>query len=73
MHCHRCNNLMFPIALQDWGGGLMKKDSPAWRCFACGEIMDQQIRDNRNRDHGSEEARHNRGARHRINAVALQR
>lgn len=73
MHCHRCNNLMFPIALQDGSGGMMHQEAPAWRCFACGEIVDQLIRENRNRGSEGDEEWRSRGARHRRSAVALLR
>ena len=47
MHCHRCNNLMFPLDLLDEGGGLTSNVAPAWRCFACGDIVDPLISTNR--------------------------
>ena len=47
MHCHRCNSLMFPVDLLDEGGGLTSSVTPAWRCFACGDIVDSLIFANR--------------------------
>lgn len=73
MRCHRCDNMMFPLALQDWGGGLTQQDTPAWRCFACGEIVDQLIRENRNRAGEGEDEWKGRGARHRPSAIAMMR
>ena len=49
MHCHRCQNLMFPLDLLDEGGGLASSVTPAWRCFACGDIIDSVIWANRSR------------------------
>ena len=73
MHCHRCENLMFPVALHDWEGGLVSQDVAAWRCFACGEIVDQLIAENRNR--GGEDTNEWRrgGARRRVNAIGMVR
>ena len=47
MRCHRCDNLMFPVDLLDEGGGLTSNTTPAWRCFACGDIVDHLIFANR--------------------------
>jgi hypothetical protein len=47
MHCDRCNNMMFPVDLLDEGGGLTSSTAPAWRCFACGDIVDPLIFANR--------------------------
>lgn len=73
MHCHRCDNLMFPVALQDWGGGLVSQDVAAWRCFACGEIVDQLIADNRNRERAHTDEWHRRGVRRRANGIGMLR
>lgn len=73
MNCRRCSNLMFPVSLQDWGGGLANKDVEAWRCFACGEIVDQLIAQNRNRVGESAEEWRRGGARRRVNAIGLSR
>ena len=43
MRCHRCHSMMFPVELRDGAGGLMNNEAAAWRCFACGEIVDQLI------------------------------
>jgi hypothetical protein len=51
MPCHRCQSLMFPIDLLDEAGGLTHQDAGAWRCFACGDIMDIVIAGNRDRSH----------------------
>jgi len=42
MNCHRCQGLMCPMDLLDLASN--RHDSPhAWRCIACGEIIDQVI------------------------------
>jgi len=73
MHCQRCDNLMFPTGLQDWGGGHPSHDVEAWRCFACGDIVDQLITDNRNRRTDEREDFRRQGARRRANAIGLVR
>ncbi len=73
MNCDRCSNLMFPVALQDWGGGLQSQDVAAWRCFACGEIVDQLISENRTRGGAATEEWRRGGARRRVNAIGLLR
>lgn len=73
MHCRRCDNLMFPIGLQDWGGGHPPYDVEAWRCFACGDIVDQLIAENRNRNNADREDYRRQGARRRANAIGLLR
>ncbi|WHZ15965.1 MAG: hypothetical protein OJF52_002811 [Nitrospira sp.] len=73
MNCHRCNGLMFPVDLRDWEGGLMNHQAAAWRCFACGDIVDQLIRMNRDRPQDDPEERRRRGARHRVGARGLLR
>ncbi|MCW5798598.1 MAG: hypothetical protein LZF60_80036 [Nitrospira sp.] len=73
MNCDRCSNLMFPVALQDWGGGLMNQDVAAWRCFACGEIVDQLIAQNRSREGEDAEEWRRGGARRRVNGIGLLR
>jgi hypothetical protein len=47
MPCHRCQSLMFPIDLLDEAGGLVHQHAAAWRCFACGDIIDALIAENR--------------------------
>ena len=47
MPCHRCHSLMFPIDLLDEAGGLVHQRAVAWRCFACGDIIDPVISENR--------------------------
>ncbi len=49
MPCHRCQSLMFPIDLLDGSGGLVHQCDTAWRCFACGDIIDDVIAENRAR------------------------
>ncbi len=41
MCCERGRNLVVPVPLLDEGGGVM--DDPAWRCVACGDIIDPLI------------------------------
>ena len=73
MRCDRCNNMMFPLELRDGDGGLMNRESAAWRCFACGEIVDQLICTNWRRGQTSTEAWPKRGARIRIAVAGLAR
>jgi hypothetical protein len=40
---------MFPLDLLDEAGGLVHQQGAAWRCFACGEIIDTVISENRRR------------------------
>jgi hypothetical protein len=49
MPCHRCQSLMFPVDLLDEAGGLLHQHLAAWRCFACGDILDTVIVENRSR------------------------
>lgn len=64
MPCHRCHNLMFPADLLDEAGGVLNQPSTAWRCFACGEVIDPLICSNRDLCRQSEGAEHKKGARH---------
>lgn len=73
MRCYRCDNMMFPVTLQDFGGGLMNQDAQAWRCFACGEIVDPLIHENRIRGRDGENEWPTRGARHRIAGIGVLR
>jgi hypothetical protein len=66
MPCHRCQNRMFPINLQDEAGALVHQADTAWRCFACGNIVDPLIHLNRSRPPEPEGDPHRRGARLRI-------
>lgn len=63
MPCHRCHSLMFPVDLLDEAGGLVHQPDGAWRCFACGNIIDSLIQLNRIRHEESEERSQRRGAR----------
>ena len=65
--------MMFPIDLRDWDGAPMSHEAAAWRCFACGEIVDQLICMNRDRVHDQKEEWPKRGARIRIGVVGLAR
>jgi hypothetical protein len=47
MSCHRCHGLMCPVDLLDWVSGSRHDSFRAWRCIACGEIIDQMIVQNR--------------------------
>ncbi len=73
MHCHRCENLMFPLDLGDWGIEPTEDNRLAWRCFACGEIVDQLIEANRARGEEHTEEWRKGGARRRVNAIGLLR
>ncbi len=73
MRCHRCHSMMFPVDLRDWGGGLMNDQAAAWRCFACGEIVDQLICMNRDRAQDKKEEWRKRGARFRVGVLGLVR
>ncbi|HAP39172.1 MAG TPA: hypothetical protein DCQ94_05370 [Nitrospira sp.] len=64
---------MFPIGLQDCGGGHPPYDVDAWRCFACGDIVDQLIVANRHRHGPDREDYRRQGARRRANAIGLLR
>ena len=66
MPCHRCHNLMFPVDLLDEAGGILHQPDAAWRCFACGNIVDPLIQVNRSRHHEPEGDSHRRGARLRV-------
>ena len=73
MRCHRCHSMMFPVELRDGAGGLMNDQAVAWRCFACGEIVDQLICSNRGRALDPKEQWPKRGARIRVGIVGLGR
>jgi hypothetical protein len=73
MRCDRCHSMMFPVDLRDWDGAPMSHEAAAWRCFACGEIVDQLICMNRDRVHDQNEEWPKRGARIRIGVVGLAR
>ncbi len=51
MPCHRCHSLMFPVDLLDEAGGILHQRTAAWRCFACGDIIDPVICEHRDRAH----------------------
>ena len=72
MHCQRCNNLMFPLDLLDEGGGLTSNMAPAWRCFACGDIVDPLIFLNRGHNQRHLRQQHKRSPRLAV-AVGLGR
>ena len=61
--------MMFPVELRDWEGGLMNHEAAAWRCFACGEIVDQLICLNRDRVVDNKGDWPKRGARIRVGVV----
>ncbi|MCE3223702.1 MAG: hypothetical protein K0S58_1882 [Nitrospira sp.] len=73
MRCDRCRSMMFPVELRDGDGGLMNHQAAAWRCFACGEIVDQLICMNRDRAQGHKEDWPKRGARIRIGVASVVR
>jgi hypothetical protein len=41
MCCERCQNMMVPVPLLDEGGRVMEES--AWRCVACGDVVDPVI------------------------------
>jgi hypothetical protein len=49
MTCQRCQGLMCPADLRDWGSSASEDCSNAFRCLACGAIEDPVIRSNRTR------------------------
>ena len=73
MRCHRCHSMMFPVDLRDSGGGIVNQLPAAWRCFACGEIVDQLICMNRDRVQENKEEWRKRGARLRAGFVGVTR
>jgi RNase P subunit RPR2 len=42
-HCTRCSGLMVPIWLNDVGHDQGSNAIIAWRCIACGEVIDPVI------------------------------
>jgi hypothetical protein len=48
MSCHRCHGFMCPVDLLDRVSGSGDDSFRAWRCVACGEIIDLVIVRNRN-------------------------
>ena len=51
----------------------MNHEAAAWRCFACGDIVDQIICMNRDRAPAGKEEWPKRGARIRVGAAGLIR
>jgi hypothetical protein len=47
MTCPRCHGFMSPVDLPLWAGNSGPENGQAWRCVACGEIIDQVIVRNR--------------------------
>jgi len=47
MSCDRCHGFMCPVDLLDWVSGRGHDSFRAWRCVACGEIIDLVIVRNR--------------------------
>jgi len=47
MTCPRCHGLMCAVDLHDWESGTGQDHCRAYRCIACGEIVDPQIIKNR--------------------------
>jgi|RhiMetdeSRZDD1v2_1073273.scaffolds.fasta_scaffold33166_5 hypothetical protein len=60
MMCPRCHGLMYATELQDWHGGTGQDHCPAFRCIACGEIVDHLILLNRSALLGRSRAGRNR-------------
>lgn len=52
MSCHRCRGFMYPVDLLEWASGSVRDEFHAWRCVACGEIIDCVIAQNRDRLRG---------------------
>ena len=62
MRCERCQNLMVQVPLLDEGGGVT--DDPAWRCVACGHVIDAVIA--RHRRAAQPRAKHHDTVRPRV-------
>lgn len=71
MICHRCQGLMWPVELRDWGGGLGYDCSDAWRCLVCGDIVDPVIEANRRRTKESRLGRRRKQARHNVRTIPV--
>ena len=52
MSCHRCHGFMYPVDLLERASGRGHDGFRAWRCVACGEIIDLVIVQNRIRSRG---------------------
>jgi hypothetical protein len=66
MTCDRCQGLMCPVFLHDWGSGKGHDNCRAFRCLLCGEIVDDLILQNRNEARGLTHGRITSGARHSV-------
>jgi hypothetical protein len=73
MNCQRCHGLMYATELKDWHGGVGQDHCPAFRCIACGEIVDPLILLNRSARHeprGRSRDRHDNSLRAVLKTLA---
>jgi hypothetical protein len=71
MFCGRCQGLMCPVELRDFGSGMCEDRSFALRCLMCGEIVDPIILHNRTQAAGGFR-RPLRSRRRHLPAVSLE-
>ncbi|WP_447976929.1 hypothetical protein [Candidatus Nitrospira bockiana] len=69
MMCPRCKGLMAPVDLRDWVSGTGQDNCKAFRCIACGEIVDALILQNRGLDSEAAAARRKSRARHNLPVI----
>ena len=50
MNCRRCQGLVVPITLEDWGSSTVSFSG--WRCLLGGAVIDSGIDTNRTGPHG---------------------
>jgi RNase P subunit RPR2 len=71
MSCHRCRGFMCPVDLLEWASGSGHDGTLAWRCVACGEIIDRVIAQNRVRSRDRRYVRGQKMSRQSIRTVPV--
>lgn len=66
MNCHRCQGLMYPVGPLDPLDTDGHKLICAWRCVACGDLVDPVIIHNRMRSRNQRKTRQRSTPRHPI-------
>ena len=69
MTCHRCHGFMCPADLFVEASGNEHDGVRAWRCVACGEIIDLVIVQNRLRERGQRFVRREKRLRQPVRAI----
>ena len=72
MHCHRCRGFMCPVDLLERASDSGHDGVLAWRCVACGEIIDRVIVQNRIRPRDRRCVRGHKKSRQSVRTISVQ-